>query len=75
MQTMVERGCGLVCYRHCYMSFPFLGATNGGTFTGAGQSNRRDRCPHSVSRPPSNTDEGYSRSPLFGRPGNGIDQR
>jgi hypothetical protein len=24
-----------VCYRHCYASFPFLGATNGGTFTGA----------------------------------------
>src|ERR1700745_3765552 len=43
-----------VCYRHCYTSFPFLGATNGGTFPGAGQSNRRDRCPHSVSRPPSN---------------------
>jgi hypothetical protein len=43
-----------VCYRHCYTSFPFPGATNRGTFTGAGQSIRRDRCPHSVSRPPSN---------------------
>src|SRR5438309_8877299 len=27
-----------VCYRHCSASFPFLGATKSGTFTGAGQS-------------------------------------
>src|SRR5258708_18562110 len=32
----------------------FLGATNSGTFTDAGQSYRRDRRPHSVTRPPSN---------------------
>jgi len=31
-----------------------MGATKGGTFTGAGQSYRRDRSPHSVSRPQSN---------------------
>lgn len=31
------------------MSFPiFLGATKGDTFTGAGQSNGRDLCHHSV---------------------------
>ena len=38
-----------VCYRHCYTSFPFPGATNGGTFTGAGQSLTRDLCRHRVS--------------------------
>jgi hypothetical protein len=27
-----------VCYRYCYASFPFLGATKCGTFTDAGQS-------------------------------------
>ncbi len=43
-----------VRYQHCYPSFPFLSATNGGAFTGAGQSYRRDRCLHSVSRPPGN---------------------
>src|SRR5215472_15683836 len=31
----------------------FMGATKGGTFTGAGQSYRRDRCPRTF-RPPSN---------------------
>jgi hypothetical protein len=32
----------------------FLGATKGGSFTDAGQSPRRDRCPHTTSRPSSN---------------------
>jgi hypothetical protein len=40
--------------RHCHASFPFPGATKGGTFTGAGQSYRRDLCRHIGYRPPSN---------------------
>jgi len=40
--------------RHCHASFPFPGATNGGTFTGAGQSYRRDLCRHIDYRPSSN---------------------
>src|SRR5215469_2409178 len=40
--------------RHCHASFPFPGATNGGTFTGAGQSYRRDLCRHIGYRPSSN---------------------
>jgi hypothetical protein len=40
-----------VCCRHCHASFPFAGATKGGTFTGAGQSYRRDLCHHIDYRP------------------------
>jgi hypothetical protein len=43
-----------VSYRHCHASFPFPGATNGGTLSGAGQSGPRDPCPHRGSRPRSN---------------------
>lgn len=38
----------------CHMPFPFPGLAKAGTFTNAGQSDRRDRCYHSVPRPPSN---------------------
>src|SRR5215470_7624629 len=40
--------------RHCHASYPFPGATKGGTFTGAGQSYRRDLCRHIGCRPSSN---------------------
>jgi NAD(P)-dependent dehydrogenase (short-subunit alcohol dehydrogenase family) len=40
--------------RHCHASFPFAGATKGDTFTGAGQSYRRDLCRHIGYRPSSN---------------------
>src|SRR5215470_13068951 len=43
-----------VCYRNCYSSFPFLGATKSGTFTDAGQSSMRDLCRHRTCRSPSN---------------------
>src|SRR5215470_8056750 len=43
-----------VCYRHCYSSFPFWGATKSGTFTDAGQSSMRDLGRHRVGRPSSN---------------------
>ena len=59
--------------RHCHAYFPFAGATKGGTFTGAGQSYRRDLCRHIGYRPSSNrqprtlvskTDPFYVASPL-----------